>query len=72
MKTFGGAVLFLDRSDINTDEIIAANYLAELPKAELTSHLFETLKVEGFNSQSDIAGKKVIITRENHPEISGG
>jgi 3-isopropylmalate/(R)-2-methylmalate dehydratase small subunit len=65
MKTFGGAVLFLDRSDINTDEIIAANYLAELPKQELTSHLFETLKVNGFNPKSDIAGKKVIITREN-------
>ena len=65
MKTFGGAVLFLDRSDINTDEIIAANYLAELPKQELTSHLFENLKIDGFNSQSDIAGKKVIITKEN-------
>ena len=65
MKTFGGAVLFLDRSDINTDEIIAAEYLAELPKQELTSHLFENLKVEGFNPKSDVAGKKVIITKEN-------
>ena len=65
MKTFGGSVLFLDRSDINTDEIIAANYLAELPKQELTSHLFENLKIDGFNAQSDIAGKKVIITKEN-------
>ncbi len=27
MKTFAGPVLFLDRSDINTDEIIAANYI---------------------------------------------
>ena len=65
MKTFGGTVLFLDRSDINTDEIIAENYLTELPKQELTSHLFENLKINGFNSASDIAGKKVIITREN-------
>ena len=65
MKTFGGAVLFLDRSDINTDEIIAAEYLAELPKQELTSHLFENLKVDGFNPKSDVAGKKVIITKEN-------
>ena len=65
MKTFGGAVLFLDRSDINTDEIIPANYLAELPKQELTSHLFENLKIDGFNPKSDIAGKKVIITKEN-------
>ena len=65
MKTFAGPVLFLDRSDINTDEIIAANYLAELPKQELTSHLFENLKIDGFNPKSDIAGKKVIITKEN-------
>ena len=65
MKTFGGAVLFLDRSDINTDEIIAANYLAELPKQELKAHLFEDLKIEGFNAQTDVAGTKVIITREN-------
>ena len=65
MKTFGGSVLFLDRSDINTDEIIAANYLAELPKQELTSHLFENLKIDGFNPATDIAGVKVIITREN-------
>ena len=65
MKTFAGPVLFLDRSDINTDEIIAANLLAELPKQELTSHLFENLKIEGFNPKSDIAGKKVIITKEN-------
>ena len=27
MKQFGGPVLFLDRSDINTDEIIPAKYL---------------------------------------------
>ena len=65
MKTFGGAVLFLDRSDINTDEIILDKYLKELPKQELKSHLFEELKIEGFNSQTDVAGTKVIITREN-------
>ena len=29
MKQFGGEVLFLDRSDINTDEIIPAKYLEE-------------------------------------------
>ena len=65
MKTFGGQVLFLDRSDINTDEIILDNYLKELPKQELKSHLFEELKIDGFNPQTDIAGTKVIITREN-------
>ena len=30
MKTFGGQVLFLDRADINTDEIIPAKYLTEI------------------------------------------
>ena len=30
MKQFGGPVLFLDRSDINTDEIIPAKYLTEI------------------------------------------
>ena len=65
MKTFGGSVLFLDRSDINTDEIIPAKYLEEVPKHELTPYLFEDLKIEGFNPKADVAGKKVIITREN-------
>ena len=65
MKTFGGSVLFLDRSDINTDEIILEQYLKELPKQELKSHIFEDLKVDGFNAQTDVAGTKVIITREN-------
>lgn len=65
MKTFGGSVLFLDRSDINTDEIIPAKYLTELSKQELKPYLLEDLKIEGFNPQTDVAGKKVIITREN-------
>ena len=30
MKTFGGKILFLDKSDINTDEIIPAKYLTEI------------------------------------------
>ena len=47
LKTFGGSVLFLDRSDINTDEIILDEYLKELPKQELKAHLFEKLEIEG-------------------------
>ena len=35
MKNFNGKILFLDRSDINTDEIIPAKYLTELTKAAL-------------------------------------
>ena len=65
MKTFGGPVLFLDRSDINTDEIILESYLKELPKQELKSHIFEELKIEGFNAKTDVAGNRVIITKEN-------
>ena len=65
MKTFGGSVLFLDRSDINTDEIIPAKYLEEGDKKALQPYLFEDLKIEGFNPQTDVAGSKVIITREN-------
>ncbi|MCR4735593.1 MAG: 3-isopropylmalate dehydratase small subunit [Treponema sp.] len=65
MKTFGGSVLFLDRSDINTDEIIPAKYLTELAKQDLKPYLLEDLKLEGFNPKADVAGKKVIITREN-------
>ena len=65
MKQFGGKVLFLDRADINTDEIISAKYLTESSKVELKPYLFEDLKVEGFNPKADIPGKSVIITREN-------
>ena len=65
MKQFGGDVLFLDRSDINTDEIIPAKYLTENTKQALAPYLLEDLKLDGFNHKQDIAGKKVIITREN-------
>ena len=65
MKQFGGPVLFLDRSDINTDEIIPAKYLTENTKEALKPYLLEDLKLEGFNPKTDIPGKKVIITREN-------
>ena len=65
MKDFSGEVLFLDRADINTDEIIAAKYLTEITKAALQPHLFEDIKLDGFQGQDDIAGKNVIITRAN-------
>ncbi len=66
MKIFGGRVLFLDRSDINTDEIIPAKYLTELTKEALKPHLLEDLKLEGFVSEN-IANKnaRVIVTRSN-------
>lgn len=66
MKTFGGPVLFLDRSDINTDEIIPAKYLTEVKKEALKPYLLEDLKLEGFDAQGKWRGKaKVIVTRTN-------
>ncbi len=65
MKEFGGRVLFLDRSDINTDEIIPAKYLTEITKEALQPYLLEDLKLDGFNPAEDLADKAVIVTREN-------
>jgi 3-isopropylmalate/(R)-2-methylmalate dehydratase small subunit len=65
MKNFSGSVLFLDRADINTDEIIPAHYLTEIDKKALRPHLLEGLKLDGFDHRRDIAGKSVIVTRSN-------
>ncbi len=64
-KKFGGKVLFLDRADINTDEIIPAKYLTENSKEALKPFLLEDLKLPGFNPEKDIAEKNVLITGEN-------
>jgi 3-isopropylmalate/(R)-2-methylmalate dehydratase small subunit len=65
MKAFGGNVLFLDRSDINTDEIIPAKYLTEIEREALKPYLFEDLKLDGFDPQSDLPGRQVVISRAN-------
>jgi 3-isopropylmalate/(R)-2-methylmalate dehydratase small subunit len=65
MKTFSGKILFLDRSDINTDEIIPAKYLTEVSKEALKPYLLEDLELEEFDPAADIAGKSVIVTRAN-------
>ncbi|MDA8432058.1 MAG: hypothetical protein M0Z60_03735, partial [Nitrospiraceae bacterium] len=66
MKEFGGKVLFLDRSDINTDEIIPAKYLTEMSKEALKPHMLEDLKLEGFDPRSPEAKEAgVIVTRAN-------
>jgi 3-isopropylmalate/(R)-2-methylmalate dehydratase small subunit len=65
MKTFGGKVLFLDRADINTDEIIPAKYLTANTKESLKPHILEDLKLPGFDPRASCAGKSVIVTREN-------
>jgi 3-isopropylmalate/(R)-2-methylmalate dehydratase small subunit len=65
MKQFGGTVLFLDRNDINTDEIIPAKYLNEDSKEALGPYLLEDLKLPGFDPKKDCAGKGAIVTRGN-------
>lgn len=64
MKNFKGKVLFLNRSDINTDEIIPAKYLTEITKEALKPYLLEDLVLDGFD-QKDVLNKAVIVTREN-------
>ena len=65
MKNFSGKVLFLNRSDINTDEIIPAKYLTEISREALAPNLLEDLTLDGFDSSRDIADKSVILTRAN-------
>ena len=65
VKNFNGNVLFLNRSDINTDEIIPARYLTEISKSALKPFLLEDLNLEGFDAQTDLADKQVIVTRDN-------
>jgi 3-isopropylmalate/(R)-2-methylmalate dehydratase small subunit len=66
MKTFGGPVLFLDRSDINTDEIIPAKYLTEVTKEALRPHLLEDLKIPGFDPKNNSVKKsRVVVSRGN-------
>ena len=65
MKSFSGKVLFLDRSDINTDEIIPAKYLTENTKEDLKPYLLEDLKMDGFSRITDLEHVDVIVTREN-------
>jgi 3-isopropylmalate/(R)-2-methylmalate dehydratase small subunit len=65
MKKFSGRVLFLDRSDINTDEIIPAKYLTGVLKSELKEHLLEDLQLEEFSPERDIETAQVVIARTN-------
>ncbi|MFA5519961.1 MAG: 3-isopropylmalate dehydratase small subunit, partial [Spirochaetota bacterium] len=55
----------LDRSDINTDEIIPAKYLTENTKEDLKPYLLEDLDLKGFNKAESLKDVGVIITREN-------
>ena len=65
-KTFGGPAIFLDRSDINTDEIIPAKYLVEVTKDALRPFILEDLKIDGFDPKGEsLKDAKVVVTREN-------
>ncbi len=66
MKTFGGPVLFLDRADINTDEIIPAKYLTEITKEDLKPYILEDLKLPGFDPKGEkTRAARVIVSRAN-------
>jgi 3-isopropylmalate/(R)-2-methylmalate dehydratase small subunit len=65
-KSFGGPAILLDRSDINTDEIIPAKYLTEVTKEALTPYILEDLKLEGFDAKGEkLKNARVVISREN-------
>jgi 3-isopropylmalate/(R)-2-methylmalate dehydratase small subunit len=64
-KNFSGHVLFLDRSDINTDEIIPARHLTGGSKEALKPYLFEDIRLDTFDPERDLAGKSIIISRSN-------
>ncbi len=64
MKNFNGKVLFLDRNDINTDEIIPAKYLTEVDKKKLKPYLLEDIRLDDF-SVNMLPGKNAVISRAN-------
>ena len=65
-KNFGGSAIFLDRSDINTDEIIPAKYLTEVTKEALKPYILEDLTLDGFDPKGTaLQEATVIVAREN-------
>jgi len=68
MKEFGGPAFFINRSDINTDEIIPAKYLTEISKTALKPHLLEDLHIQNgiFDPNcKELQEAKVLVTRSN-------
>jgi 3-isopropylmalate/(R)-2-methylmalate dehydratase small subunit len=65
-KCFGGPAIFLDRSDINTDEIIPAKYLTEVTKEALKPYMLEDLRLEGFDPKGEkLKRARVVVSRQN-------
>lgn len=68
MKQFGGPAFFINRDDINTDEIIPARYLTEISKTALKPHLLEDLRIEGTDFDprcEELKRSTVLVTRAN-------
>ncbi len=65
MTSFSGTALCLNRSDINTDEIIPARYLTEIEKTAMGPHLMEDLELEGFDPKQDLQGIGVLVAKQN-------
>jgi 3-isopropylmalate/(R)-2-methylmalate dehydratase small subunit len=68
MKEFGGPAFYIDRNDINTDEIIPAKYLTEISKRALQPHLLEDLILDDreFDTNTEYFQQaKVLVTRSN-------
>lgn len=68
MKQFGGLAAFIDRNDINTDEIIPAKYLTEISKKALKPHLLEDLHLDNSSfdpASGELQKSSVLVTRSN-------
>ncbi|MDT8423031.1 MAG: 3-isopropylmalate dehydratase small subunit [Desulfuromonadales bacterium] len=65
-KVFGGPAIVLDRSDINTDEIIPAKYLTEVTKEALQPYILEDLSLGDFDPKGALLkNATVVVSREN-------
>lgn len=65
-RIFGGPSLFLDRANINTDEILPAKYLTEVTKEALKPFCLEDLKLEGFDPKGEqLRRARVVVSRTN-------
>ena len=72
VKNFSGIALFLDRSDINTDEIIAAKYLTEISKKRSDRIYSKILNWTGLTGTATSPAKTLLsvapILAVVHPE----
>jgi len=61
-----GKVYFLNRPNIDTDQIISAKYLDVVSISGLGEHLFEDLDLPGFNPEDPVFKEaSVLVTRDN-------